>query len=595
MRLVRLGQQPSRVAEDIRASLASLGRGITVIGGVALVGVRPSTLVPQIGNVDAIVVQPRGVLIVLGVDLPDPAMKLEAPLQGPWKADGWALAGSEKAVNPATPKLELAERITRHLRPKVPAALPIGTVLAVGPFVDEVDQPPTDVAGPVRVLHPTAKHMLAASVSLASAAAPCSVEEARALLKALAPEAPPLSDEILKAEGFGVTTDAVRTTEKMPHPEKTEKMPSPPKKPGRKSGAGNGGSGSDGAGAGAASGSASGGSAAGNTVTAPGPGGSPGGGSGLTTPGVTANAAATGLPSAVPVSPGLSVSQQPRTQQPFTAQRPQAPATPQPRPAPHPVQQTQAPQQKSRGQQPGTMPAQPAGPAAPHAPGAGITPPLPAEATMPVPRISAAAPARAAKVRKTKDPSDKPGVVKWLPYGAIGLLGVLLVLAIVLASTTGGDDDSAAPAAPSQVVNGISLVQRAAATDAQCAAHAVGDLQADLQRTGCLTLRRASFETVLNSKAAAVSVAVVTFADGATAAAFKRTADTPGGGAIPDLAQETGKWPRTPHFSGTAVYLSTVDGASVRLVLASWFDQPSTADDPSLVQAAQAGLTARVP
>lgn len=88
MRLVRLGQQPSRVADDIRAALASLGRGNTVVGGVALVGVRP---IPSVRSVDAVVVLPRGVVVVLGVDLPEPAMKLEAPLAGAWRADGWPL------------------------------------------------------------------------------------------------------------------------------------------------------------------------------------------------------------------------------------------------------------------------------------------------------------------------------------------------------------------------------------------------------------------------------------------------------------------------------------------------------------------------
>ena len=44
MRLVRLAQQPSLVSEDIRAALASLGRGNTVVGGISLIGVRPITV-----------------------------------------------------------------------------------------------------------------------------------------------------------------------------------------------------------------------------------------------------------------------------------------------------------------------------------------------------------------------------------------------------------------------------------------------------------------------------------------------------------------------------------------------------------------------
>jgi hypothetical protein len=461
VRLVRLGQQPSRVAEDIRAALAALGRGATVVGGVALVGARP---IPSVRSVDAVVVLPRGVLVVLGIDLPEPAMRLEAPLAGPWKADGWPLPAPDKAVNPATPKLALAESIARQLRPKVPPELPIGTILAVGPFVDQVDQPPADVTGSVRVLYPTGTHMLAATVSLAAAPKPCSVEEARLLLKALAPEAPRLSDEILAAEGFGA--DPAGAMDSLVTPETTEKL-----------------------------------------------------------------------------VPSIAVPE--KTEK----------IVPPPPPAPRPK---------------------------------ALPPPTPIELTTPVPRITAAVPVRAPAL------TPKPRTVRWLPLAAIGLLAVLLVTAIVLATTSGGSPEGASPPPP-QVIDGIPFVQRAASTDHDCAAHAVGDLQASLQRTACVTMRRSSFEATIDGRSAAVSVAEVTFADSAAASAFKKTADTPGGGSVTDLAGETGKWPRTPHFDGTAAYVSVANGTEVRLVLAAWFDQRSTADDPSLLRAAHAGATARIP
>jgi len=66
----------------VRAALASWGRGSTVVGGVALIGCQPDGCD---GPVDAVVVLPRGVLVVLGVDLPDPAVRLDAPLAGQWK------------------------------------------------------------------------------------------------------------------------------------------------------------------------------------------------------------------------------------------------------------------------------------------------------------------------------------------------------------------------------------------------------------------------------------------------------------------------------------------------------------------------------
>ncbi|MEU4670714.1 hypothetical protein AB0F91_22685 [Amycolatopsis sp. NPDC023774] len=204
MRLVRLGQQPSRVAEDVRAALASLGRGSTVIGGVALIGARPAG-----GEraVEAVVVLPKGVLIVIGVDLPDPALRLEAPLGGPWKADGWPLVHGDEAVNPATEALDLSAECERRIAELAPGSGPVGTIVAVGPYVETVDQPPADLAGPVRVLHPTPTTMLAATVSLATARSPRSLDQARALIGALAPDAPAMSDEVLLGEGFVRYTD----------------------------------------------------------------------------------------------------------------------------------------------------------------------------------------------------------------------------------------------------------------------------------------------------------------------------------------------------------------------------------------------------
>jgi len=205
VRLVRLARQPSRVAEDIRAALASLGRGNTIVGGISLLGVRPLGGSNALDGytLDAVVLLPRGILLVIGVDLPDPAMRLEAPLEGPWKADGWPLTvAGEDTVNPATKALALAQLVTVRLAEAHPSAGSVGTVIAVGPFVEHVDQPAADLSGSVRVLHPNPTSMLAATVSLSTASRPRSADEVRALLKTLAPDAPVLSDEALHAEGF---------------------------------------------------------------------------------------------------------------------------------------------------------------------------------------------------------------------------------------------------------------------------------------------------------------------------------------------------------------------------------------------------------
>jgi hypothetical protein len=237
VRLVRLAEQPSRVSEDIRAALASLGRGNTVVGGVSLIGVK---LFDDAHTIDAVVILPRGILLVIGVDLPDPAMRLEAPLEGQWKADGWPLivAGGD-AVNPATKALAFSELIAAKLIEAHPTAGAVGTVVAVGPFVETVDQPPADLAGTVRVLHPTPTSMLAATTSLATANRPRSTDEARALLKTLAPDAAELSDELLLAEGFRPGGDeptiitaypllAATPTVPAEHPPRTPQKPKAP-------------------------------------------------------------------------------------------------------------------------------------------------------------------------------------------------------------------------------------------------------------------------------------------------------------------------------------------------------------------------------
>ncbi|UOZ11077.1 hypothetical protein [Amycolatopsis sp. WQ 127309] len=203
MRLVRLERQQSRVADDIRAALASLGRGSTVVGGIALIGVGTVTDRP----VEAVVLLPHGVIIVIGVDLPDPALRLEAPLGAEWKADGWPLVADDDAINPATEALDLSQVCESRIAELVPGTAPVGTIVAVGPYVETVDQPASDLAGPVRVLHPTPTTMLAAAVSLATAHRPRSVDQVRALIRGLAPDAPDFSDEILLGEGFSRFSD----------------------------------------------------------------------------------------------------------------------------------------------------------------------------------------------------------------------------------------------------------------------------------------------------------------------------------------------------------------------------------------------------
>lgn len=199
MRLVRLGDETSEVGTDVRAALASWGRGDTVVGGVALIGCRPPDC-PR--PADAVVVLPRGILVVVGVDLPDPAVRLDAPLSGQWKTDGWPLVRPDGAVNPAVEALETAAAIGNRLEAKRVEPLPVATIVAIGPYVSQVFQPTSDLHRGVRILHPEPMTLLTAARELAVYSGPCSVGAARRVLDALQPDHAGLRAIDLTAEGF---------------------------------------------------------------------------------------------------------------------------------------------------------------------------------------------------------------------------------------------------------------------------------------------------------------------------------------------------------------------------------------------------------
>lgn len=199
MRLVRLGRQVSEVGADVRAAFASWGRGDSVVGGLAVTGCQPPGC-PR--PADAVMLLPRGIIVVVGVDLPDPAMRLDAPLSGQWKTDGWPLIRPDGAVNPAIDALGVSEALARRLADAGVEPLPVGTVVAVGPYVSQVLQPTSDLARGVRILHPEPMTLLTAARELAVYQRRCSVDGARQILAVLQPDLPPLTAEDLVAEGF---------------------------------------------------------------------------------------------------------------------------------------------------------------------------------------------------------------------------------------------------------------------------------------------------------------------------------------------------------------------------------------------------------
>ncbi|WP_109641263.1 hypothetical protein [Lentzea atacamensis] len=203
MRLIRLGAEPSAVGADVRAALTACGAGTEVLGGVALAGVQPPGCpVP----LDAIVVLPKGVLVIVGVDLPDPAVKLEAPLGGQWKIDGWPLVSQDGTANPATEAVAAATAVAQRIQAMRAEPLPVSTVVAVGPFVSQVVQPTSDLNRGVRVLHPKPSTLLSAARELATSSVPCTADHAMKLLAILQTTGTPPDARTLLSEGF---SDAV--------------------------------------------------------------------------------------------------------------------------------------------------------------------------------------------------------------------------------------------------------------------------------------------------------------------------------------------------------------------------------------------------
>ncbi|MER2092253.1 hypothetical protein [Saccharopolyspora rectivirgula] len=189
---------PSAVSADVRAAVAAWGEGCSVLGGVAVFNCRPPGCPRQL---DAVMVLPRGVVVVQGTDLPEPVVHLEAPLRTPWKADEWPLLRPEGAVNPGLEALESAAALARALQSRGLEPMPVAAVVAVGPYAGRITQPTTDLHRGLRVLSPSTTSLLAAARELATYERACPVEPAQRLLKVL-DERIELTAEELEREGF---------------------------------------------------------------------------------------------------------------------------------------------------------------------------------------------------------------------------------------------------------------------------------------------------------------------------------------------------------------------------------------------------------
>lgn len=230
MRVVRLGEEPTEIGADIRAAVTAWGPGSGVHGGVAVCGVRPPGA-PR--ALDAVLVLPRGIVVVVGVDLPGSVLSLEAPVQTPWTVDGWPLLRRDSAMNPALDALESAAALARALQSRGAEPLPVAAIIAVGPYAERITQPTSDLHRGVRVVYPSTTSMLAAARELATYERACGVEAARKVLGVLDERTSRISVAELTEEGFpdSVAPDlAVASTLLIPKVT-DEPAPAPPARP----------------------------------------------------------------------------------------------------------------------------------------------------------------------------------------------------------------------------------------------------------------------------------------------------------------------------------------------------------------------------
>lgn len=228
MRTVRIAPPPSTVGADLRAALISWGHTDRVLGGVALLGCQPAGS-PR--PVDAVVITAHTTIVVVSVDLPAPTLRLEAPLAGPWLSDGWSLPADGASVNPAIPALRCAQAVADLLR--AAGHGDSGIVIAVGPYAEEIVQPPADTTGPVRLCYPQPDTLLTIVRSLAGTGPPVPPRPATDVARMIASLAPGCAvpgPEQLIAEGFpeNVAAPAQRREQALPTVPRLPQPATPP-------------------------------------------------------------------------------------------------------------------------------------------------------------------------------------------------------------------------------------------------------------------------------------------------------------------------------------------------------------------------------
>lgn len=179
-------------------------------------------------------------------------------------------------------------------------------------------------------------------------------------------------------------------------------------------------------------------------------------------------------------------------------------------------------------------------------------------------------------------PPGRPGGRRISGRAVALAFAVLVVLAVpvvaILVSRDGADvtpgratpSTPGAPAAPVvRTDTGAELVQGAARTDTDCAAHSYGRVHTFLTSTPCTSLRRALYTANSSHGAVVVSVSRVQMASVADATRLQNLTDASGTGNVSDLLREGVRVGSGPTRLRDASYASRRQGSVVVIVEAS--------------------------
>ena len=165
--------------------------------------------------------------------------------------------------------------------------------------------------------------------------------------------------------------------------------------------------------------------------------------------------------------------------------------------------------------------------------------------------------------------------------------------ATTAAASTAASSRPAAPASsPATGAIPAGWVRRAGDDQANCTAHAYGQVQVFFARTPCSGVRRSLLTTEQNGRDIVVATSTVTFGSTAQATSYLQLVTSDGTGNINDLLREGVRYPGSPSKLPAAAFASRQDGRRVLVAEAAYEQGASDYRDPTLQATAREAVGA---